>query len=257
MPAAVQVVELALGDGVVDVDRGEAERTRPHHLVQAVHAGRGLLGHAAHALGELRPASGVLRDRAPEQLQDHAPLLGLLVGIELGNRTGCFELRTLVNQQRGVAAVIENEVGPRPVGPEERLLGAPPVLFERLPLPCEDGDPLRLLDAAIRPDHGRRRGMILRRENVAGHPAHVRAEVRERLDQHCRLHRHVQRTHDAGAGQRTLGTELLAQRHESWHLVLRQPDLFAAELGQRQVPYLERRAAGLFGSGEALWNCFC
>src|SRR5687768_16377797 len=47
VPAAVKVVELALGYRVVDVDRGEEQRSRFHHLIEPVYAGRRLLGHAA------------------------------------------------------------------------------------------------------------------------------------------------------------------------------------------------------------------
>ena len=46
--------------------------------------------------------------------------------------------------------------------------------------------------------------VILRREDVARHPAHVGAERVERLDQHRGLNRHVQRAHDARAGERLL-----------------------------------------------------
>src|SRR4029453_7610059 len=53
--AAVDVVELALGDRVVDVHRGEGQLAGLLLLVQARHAGRRLLGDAAD----------VLRDRAP------------------------------------------------------------------------------------------------------------------------------------------------------------------------------------------------
>ena len=44
--AAVEVVELALGDRVVDVDRREQQVTGLGELVEAMHAGGGLLGDA-------------------------------------------------------------------------------------------------------------------------------------------------------------------------------------------------------------------
>ena len=53
-------------------------------------------------------------------------------------------------------------------------------------------------------DDDGRGGMVLRREDVARHPAHVGAELGQRLDQHRGLHRHVQAAHDARAGQRLL-----------------------------------------------------
>ena len=61
--AAVDVVELALGHRVVDVDGGEEQRARFHHLIEAVHAGRRLLADAADRRREARPARLVLRDR--------------------------------------------------------------------------------------------------------------------------------------------------------------------------------------------------
>ena len=47
--AAVLVVELRLGDRVVDVDGREEQRAFLHHVVEAVHAGGGLLGDTARA----------------------------------------------------------------------------------------------------------------------------------------------------------------------------------------------------------------
>jgi hypothetical protein len=92
-------------------------------------------------------------------------------------------------------------------------------------------------------DHGGCR-VILRGEDVATHPAHVGAELRERLDEDRRLHGHVQRPHDARARKRLLSRILGAQRHQAGHFVFREADFLAAERGERQVAHLERRAAG-------------
>ena len=48
LAAAVQVVELALGDGVVDVDCRHLQRPGLRHLIEPVHPGGGLLGQSAH-----------------------------------------------------------------------------------------------------------------------------------------------------------------------------------------------------------------
>ena len=45
---------------------------------------------------------------------------------------------------------------------------------------------------------------------------------------------------------------LLAQRHQPGHLLLGEPDLLAAELGERQVLHLVRLAAGGFRGGERM-----
>ena len=65
--AAVEVVELRLRDRVVDVDRREQELAVLVHLVEAVDAGRRLLGDALDALADARPALRVLAERALEQ----------------------------------------------------------------------------------------------------------------------------------------------------------------------------------------------
>src|SRR6266851_2553638 len=54
LAAAVDVVELRLGDRVVDVDRREEEPLLLRHLVEAMHSGRGFLGDASDFLGDLR-----------------------------------------------------------------------------------------------------------------------------------------------------------------------------------------------------------
>ena len=51
--AAVEVVELRLGDAVVDVDGGPQQRAGLLHVVEAMHAGGGLFRDALDVLGEL------------------------------------------------------------------------------------------------------------------------------------------------------------------------------------------------------------
>ena len=63
------------------------------------------------------------------------------------------------------------------------------------------------------------------------------------LDEHGRLHGHVQRAHDAGALERLVFAVLLAHGHEAGHLVLGQADLVAAEGGQAEIADLVRLAA--------------
>src|SRR5947208_3097659 len=63
-----------------------------------------------------------------------------------------------VHEQRRVATVVEDHVGActgtgRVTGPVEDLLGAPPVLLERLALPGEHRHALRLLHGAIGAHH--------------------------------------------------------------------------------------------------------
>src|SRR5205085_652939 len=86
---AVQVVELALGDGVVHVDGGEQQGATLHHLVEEVHAGRRLFGDAEKTVGDAVPAAVVVSEDVAEQREHHAELL--VVG---GRRVGHDAQRT-------------------------------------------------------------------------------------------------------------------------------------------------------------------
>ena len=189
-----------------------------------------------------RPATGILLQRPLEQPQDHAHLLG--VGrLRRRDSAGALVLRTAVDEQGGVAAVVEDQVGAA-VGPGKRALGAPPVLLERLALPGEDGHAARALRRAVGADRHGGGGVILGREDVAGRPAHRRAEGDQRLDQDRGLDGHVQRAGDARAAQRLRLAELAPGRHQAGHLVLGELDLLAAERGQAEVGDLEIGAGG-------------
>ncbi len=131
-----------------------------------------------------------------------------------------------VEQQGGVAAVVEDHVREAAVGPLEDLMGVFPVLLEGLALVGEDRD-------AGGGDGGG--GVILGREDVARGPADLGAEVLERLDQDGRLDGHVERAGDPGAGEGLTRGILLADGHEAGHLRLRDGDLAAPPGGQRDV----------------------
>ena len=186
--AAIQIVELRLGDEIVHVDRGHQQRAGLRHVPEPVHAGRGFFGNAANVLQHL----------------------GIFVVHQLGD----------------VAAVIEDHVRGPAVRTAQGLLDAPPEFFLRHALPGEHRH-------AGRGDRGG--GLVLRRENIAGGPAHRSAERGQRLDQHRGLDRHVQAADDARAVQRLALAELGAQRHQARHLVLGHLDLLAAPCGQRDV----------------------
>ena len=187
-------------------------------------------------------------------VEDHAPFLGIVLRVEVGDLAGAFPLERLVHEERGVAAVVDDQRRALAVGPHQRLLGAPPVLLERLALPREDGRALGLLRRAVRPDDDCCGGVVLGREDVARHPADVGSEIDERLDQHRGLDRHVQAAHDAGAGERLLAGVLLAQGHQARHLAFGEADLLAAPFGQGEIGDLEGEAfgAGAHGSSSAL-----
>jgi hypothetical protein len=73
--------------------------------------------------------------------------------------------------------------------------------------------------------------MILCREDVARHPAHIGSQFGEGLDEDGRLDGHVQAAHDAGTCEWLLAAVLLSQGHQAGHFLLGQSDLLAAEVG--------------------------
>ena len=117
-------------------------------------------------------------------------------------------------------------MGVPPSRPLEDAVGVVPVVLEGLAL---DGEDRR----AAGGDRGG--GVVLGRVDVAGGPAHVGAERRERLDQHRGLDRHVQRAGDARALERLLRAVLLARRHQAGHLGLGDGDFLAAPVGEADV----------------------
>ena len=211
------------------------------HLVEPVDAGGRLLGDALDALGDSGPQLRVLGEGALEHVDDDVPLLRVVVG-GVGHGARRLVLDALVHQQRGVAAVVDDQVGASraaAVRPAQHLLGAPPVLLERLALPGEHRDALRVVGRAVGTDDHGGGSVVLGGEDVAARPAHVGAEGGEGLDEHGGLHRHVQRAGDAGALER-LGIAVLGpQGHEPGHLVLGQFDLLATERSQGKVGDLE------------------
>jgi len=101
LTASVQVVELGLGDRVIDVDGGDLELSLLQHLVQVVDTSGGLLGDSLDSSEELR-------------------VLG-------------------VDQVGEVTSIIEDHVQGT-LSEEDGLLNAPDVLLLSLSLPGIDGD---------------------------------------------------------------------------------------------------------------------
>jgi hypothetical protein len=195
--AAVQVVELGLGDGVVHVDGGEQQLVLGGHGVQSVHAGGGLLRDTDHAGSKSGPLGGLLHQLASDQGNDD---LVLGVGAGLGVGHGAIDgvlllgLDTLVDQQGHVSSVIDNHVAAVTLvvlRPGDGVQGALPVLLEGLTLPGEHGG------RAIAGNGGG--GVVLGGEDVARAPADLGTEGLEGLDEDGSLDGHVQGAGDAAA----------------------------------------------------------
>jgi hypothetical protein len=109
--AAVLVVELRLGDRVVDVDRREQQVSLLGELVQAMNTGCRLLGDALDPGGDLGPPLRILVQRALQQLEDDPELVGVGAG-RIRHGAGALEPGALVDQERRVSAVVEDHVRP-------------------------------------------------------------------------------------------------------------------------------------------------
>jgi hypothetical protein len=112
MAATVDVVELALGDRVVDVDGGEQECACLHHLIQTMHAGGRFLADAADAARDGGPAPRIGPELTRDRIEDDTPLFGFCFGIECGHLARLLEFKRLVHEQRRVTAVVNDQRRP-------------------------------------------------------------------------------------------------------------------------------------------------
>src|SRR5947207_8919541 len=172
MPAAVKVVELRFGHRIIDIDRGNEEPVFLMHFVKSMHPGGCFLGNTAPFLDDLMPAKRIFALILEEQI-----LYDLLFPVgrfSFRPITAFLQLVPFVEEQSRVAAIIDYELGALSVWMRESAISAPPIIFQRFAFPGENGD-ARLRD--------RRRGVILRGENVAAGPAHARAKTAQRFAQ--------------------------------------------------------------------------
>ena len=135
---------------------------------------------------------------------------------------------SLVDVAGQVATIIQDHVGfPQfAVTVATSLLDTPHVLFFGFTFPRKDR-------RAGSSDGGS--GVILGGEDVAGGPAHFRAQCLQSLDQHGGLDGHVDTTDDLGAFQRLLGTVLFADGDQGRHFGFGDIDFGAAIGGQGNV----------------------
>eukprot|EP00736_Rhodelphis_marinus_P007012 Rmarinus@m.17095 len=228
--AAVDVVELGLGNAVVDIDSGEQQSAVVRHLNEAVDTSSGLLRHTTETLSHLVESHRVLLDAVTDGLK-HTLVLGVVCGVRV--REGLvrsellLELDTVVDEKSGIATVVDNLIGAFTIRPCEGLISTPPVLRESLALPGEDSSRLGLSDHSS--------SVVLRREDVARAPAHVRTKSLKSLNENSSLDSHVQRTHDANTLERLGRSELIATGHEPRHLDLSKVKLLAPKGSKAKV----------------------
>ena len=161
-------------------------------FIQAVNTGCRLFRHTLDSRSNLGETTRLLTHTATQHIENDFPLCWV-IRCRLGNHTCFFILHALVNQKGGISAVIQNHVWPgRAVSaPIKDLLGAPPVLFQRLTLPGKDGDTLGVLSGSTT-DHDGRCRVILGGKNVAADPTNLSSQSNQSLDEDRGLHCHVQ-----------------------------------------------------------------
>ena len=149
--------------------------------------GCGLFTHALDIGGNAIPVLRIFGKARPDQAQDD--LLFLVFGaFGIRQRTvggiGVFGLFPHVNQQRGVAAVVNDQLRTLAVRKLQDLVRTPPILLQRLPFPRKNRNSGLC---------NRRSRMVLRTEDVATCPPDIGAESDKAFDQDGGLNRHVQR----------------------------------------------------------------
>ena len=221
--AAVEVVELGLGHRVVDVDGGEGQLAALFHLIKTVDAGGGLLGDALDVLENIGVPVGAFGQTRLDGGVEH---LFFFAGGVVEHRWIGLGLGAQVEQQGGVAPVVEDHVGGAAVVPFHDAVGELPVLFQALALVGEHRN-------SLGGDGGG--GVILGGEDVARGPAHFGAQGHQGLDEHRSLDGHVQGTGDACALEGFFGAVFLPQRHQAGHFGLGDGDLLAAPVGQGRI----------------------
>ena len=238
---------LRLGDRVVDVDGREEQRALLHHVVEAVHAGGGLLGDALDLAGDLGPAVVLSASERVEDVEDD------LLLVRSRRWPGPAPRRSSPPRRRGGRAGWRRR---RRRGSCWRTCRRASSGSAR----CTTSTP-----PASRPSR-RRPGRPAGRSAVPSGPTATAAaawswvekmlqeaqrtsapSADEGLDEDGGLDGHVQRAGDPGAGQRLALAVALAHRHQAGHLVLGEGDLGAAEVGQGEVGDLEVHVCDVLG----------
>ena len=223
LAAAIQVVKLGLGNGVIHVDGRESQFAFLRHLIQTQHACGGFLGHALDLGQTCGVPLWIFFELRFDRGKQHSFFFGARA---IQHRKVGFGFGAEVQQQRCIATVVQNHVGLLVTWPFKNLVRVVPVLHQcfaflgknRCAHCCDRGS-----------------GMILSRENVARRPTHFGTKCLQCFDQHSCLDRHMQAACDAGAFQRFGFRELFACGHQAGHFCFSDRDFPTTEIGKSDI----------------------
>jgi hypothetical protein len=139
--ASVKVIELGLGDRVVDVDGREQEFAVFGHVVKSLHTSGGLLRDTHKACSTLLPLLRVGLHGAGNDVVD-ALQLGVVSGIRVGGSSELLVLDTFVDEKGDITTIIDNDIRTISLAiirPGDSVKGALPVFLKSFSLPGEDG----------------------------------------------------------------------------------------------------------------------
>ena len=188
-------------------------------------AGRGFFRDALDALGQIRePTLRLFLQGLLQKREENFFFLRARLVQESG--IAVFSSEAEMDEHGCIATVVQDHVRHAAVAPFEELAGVIPIIDERLAFDCENRN------AGFGDGGG---CMILGRINVARDPADIGSECRQRLDQDRRLDCHMQRSGDARAFERLLGTVFCARGHQARHLGLGNGNFLAAPFGQSEI----------------------
>ena len=137
-----------------------------------MNAGGGLFADAFPISDNMTPETGALLGDALEEVLDHRFLLRAAGRVDPW--VAFFQLIAFVDQQGGVAAVIDNQLRALAAGMAEGGERAVPIFLQRFAFPGKDGD------AGLGHGGG---SVILSGENVATGPTHRSAEINQSLNE--------------------------------------------------------------------------
>merc|ERR1719150_50064 len=184
--APIDVVELTLGDAIVDIDCWKEQLPLCCHLFQPVNACRSFLAHALALGGHASVLRRVVWDGVLQELQnalEFCVVRARWIGKTLVFCVLRLKFLALMDEQSRITSVVYQLVTAISAWNCHHLLCAPPVLWKSLALPCKNCRCSRF--------GNRCSGMILRAENIARAPSNLRAQGCQCFDENTCLDGHV------------------------------------------------------------------